>query len=50
MDEPSSYATTFGTPWGRFHWLRMSFGVSLASEEFQRRIDIALEGNQGRKL
>ena len=49
MDEPSSYATTFGTPWGRFHWLRMSFVVSLASEEFQRRIDIALEGLSGQK-
>ena len=27
----------------------MSFGVSLASEEFQRRIDIALEGLSGQK-
>ena len=49
LDEPSSYATTFGTPWGRYRWLRMPFGVSPAPEEFQRRIDIALEGLPGQK-
>ena len=43
QEESSSYVTTFGTPWGRFRWLRLSFCVSLASEEFQRGIDIALE-------
>ena len=35
LDEPSSFATTFG--------------VSPAPEEFQRRIDIALEGLPGQK-
>lgn len=49
LDEPSSYATTFGTPWGRYRWLRMPFGLSPAPEEFQRRIDIALEGLPGQK-
>jgi len=49
LDEPSSYLTTFGTPWGRYRWLRMPFGLSPAPEEFQRRIDIALEGLEGAK-
>ena len=49
LDEPSSYETTFGTPWGRHRWLRILFGVSPAPEEFQRRIDIALEGLLGEK-
>jgi len=40
---------TFGTPWGRFRWLCLQFGVSPAPEEFQRRIDIALEGLPGQK-
>ena len=44
LDESSSYATTFGTLWGRYRWLRLPFGVSPAPEESQRRFDIALEG------
>lgn len=42
LDEESSYATTFGTPWGRYQWLRMPFGISPAPEEFQHRLDQAL--------
>lgn len=49
LDEESSYLTTFGTPWGRYRWLRMPFGVSPAPEEFQKRIDEALEGLEGVK-
>ncbi|PFX34507.1 Uncharacterized protein K02A2.6 [Stylophora pistillata] len=49
LDESSSFATTFGTPWGRYRWLRLPFGVCPAPEEFQRRIDVALEGLQGQK-
>ena len=30
LDEPSSLATTFVTLWGRYHWLRMPFGLSPA--------------------
>ena len=47
--EESSYATTFGTPWGRYRWLRMPFGISPAPEEFQRRLDQALAGLNGCK-
>jgi len=30
----SSYLTTFNTPFGRYRWLRMPFGISSATEEF----------------
>ena len=49
FDEESSYATTFGTLWGRYRWLRMPFGISPAPEEFQRRLDQALAGLNGCK-
>ena len=32
-DEESPLFTTFNTPHGRFRWLRMSFGISLAQDE-----------------
>lgn len=44
LDEPSSFLTTFWTPYGRYRWLRMPFGIKSAPEEFQRRIDECLEG------
>lgn len=49
LDKESSYATTFGTPWGRYRWLRMPFGISPAPEEFQRRLAQALAGLNGCK-
>ena len=47
LDDESSKLTTFATPWGRFRWLRMPFGISPAPEEFQRRLDEAIEGLDG---
>ena len=47
LDTPSSYLTTFATPWGRYRWRRLPFGLCLASEEFQRRLNMALEGLEG---
>ena len=44
LDEPSSYLTTFWTPFGRYRWLRMPFGIKSAPEEFQRRLGESLEG------
>ena len=49
LDEPSSLLTTFNTPLGRMKWNRMPFGISVAPEEFQRRIDESLEGLEGTK-
>ena len=34
LTEESSYLTTFNTPYGRYRWLRMPFGINAASEEF----------------
>ena len=44
LDEPSSYLTTYWTPFGRYRCLRMPFGIKSAPEEFQRRLDESLEG------
>ena len=42
----SSLMTTMYTPWGRYRWKRLPFGISSASEEWQRRIHMVLEGLQ----
>ena len=47
LDEDSSYLTTFGTPFGRYRWLKMPFGISPAPEYFQHRLDQAIEGLPG---
>ena len=39
--------TTFITPLGRFHFNKLPFGVSCASELFQRRMAVILEGLEG---
>ena len=44
LDTDSSYLTTFSTPWSRYCWQRMPFGIRSAPEEFQRRMDITLGG------
>ena len=44
LGEPSSYLTTFWTPFGRYRWLRMPFEIKSAPEEFKRRLDERLEG------
>ena len=35
LDEESSYLTTYNTPFGRYRYLRMPFGISSASELWQ---------------
>jgi hypothetical protein len=35
LDESSSKLCTFGTPFGRYRFLRMPFGIKVASEVFQ---------------
>ena len=49
LDKESSLLTTFNTPLGRMRWNRMPFCISVAPEEFQRRIDENLEGLDGVK-
>ena len=38
LDKPSAILTTFVTPFGRFHFNCLPFGINSASEHFQRRI------------
>jgi len=43
LDDESSKLTTFDTPYGRYRWKRLPFGVSVASEIFQKRLNQALD-------
>lgn len=47
LTEKSSHLTTFNTPFGRYRFLRMTFGIRSAPDEFQRKIDEIYEGLQG---
>ena len=47
LSDKSSHLTTFWTPYGRYKWKRMPFGISTAPEEFQRRLSSALKGLKG---
>ena len=47
LDEESTYLTTFQTPFGRYRWKRMPFGISSAPEVFQRKMHEFIEGLTG---
>ena len=47
LDLASSLLTTFNTPWGKFRWLRLPFGVKIASDVFQERLDRVLRLLEG---
>lgn len=47
LDEESSYLTTFHTPFGRYRWKRLPFGISSAPEVFQRKMHELIEGLSG---
>ena len=47
LDEKSSLLTTFNTPFGRFKWKRMPFGINSAPEIWQRRMYEHIEGLKG---
>ena len=38
LDEESSKLTTFVTPFGRYRWRRLPFGISASSEIFQKKL------------
>ena len=39
LDEASRKLTTMITPFGRYMWKRLPFGLKVSSEIFQRKID-----------
>jgi hypothetical protein len=47
LDPGSKMLTTFVTPWGRFCFGRMPFGISSAPEFFQRAMEKVLDGLKG---
>lgn len=47
LDEETSKLLTFGTPFGRYRYLRMSMGTSPSQEIMQRKMREAIEGLRG---
>ncbi|KAK7113619.1 hypothetical protein V1264_012874 [Littorina saxatilis] len=47
LAEESSYLTTFNTPFGRYRFTRLPFGVISAQDDFQRKMDEIFEGISG---
>ena len=44
MQENSHHLTAFTSPWGLYEWLRIPFGLSAASPDYQRFINQCLSG------
>ena len=47
LDEQSSKLTTFNSPFGRYSFCRLPFGIKLAQDLFQRKMDEILAGLEG---
>ncbi|KAI8733312.1 Retrovirus-related Pol polyprotein [Biomphalaria glabrata] len=47
LDEKSSLLTTMITPYGRYRWSRLPFGLSVIGEIFQKKLTEALLGLEG---
>ena len=47
LDDASSMLTTFMTPFGRYRWLRLPFGLAASAEIFQKKLIQALDGLPG---
>ena len=47
LDEESSKLTTFWTPFGRYRYLRLPFGISVAPEEFECKLQEKLSDLEG---
>ena len=43
LDDESSKLTTFHTPFGRYHFLWLPFGLVVSQDVFQQRMDVILE-------
>eukprot|EP00794_Sanderia_malayensis_P013664 gene13664-15093_t len=47
LDQESSFLTTFNTPFGRYRWLRLPFGLNVSAEIFQRKLHQVLSDIAG---
>ena len=47
LNEESSYLTTFNTPFGRYRFCRLPFGIVSSQDEFQRKMDEIFEDLPG---
>lgn len=47
LDQPSSRLTTFWTPFGRYRWIRMPFGIAPAPEIFQMKLQEVIQDLEG---
>ena len=47
LNEESQLLTTFRTPFGRFFWRILPFGLNVSQDIFQARMDQILEGLEG---
>ena len=47
LHEESTTLTTFITPFGRYCFTRLPFGINIAPEIFQRKMHVLLEGLEG---
>eukprot|EP00794_Sanderia_malayensis_P013264 gene13264-14631_t len=39
LDQPSSKLCTFNTPWGKYRWTRLPFGLTCSGDVFQEKMD-----------
>ena len=47
LEDKSSYLITFNTPFGRYRYLRIPFGLNCSQDVFQQKIDETFEGMTG---
>ena len=47
LDEEKSYLTTFSTPFGRYRFKRLPFGLVVSQDVFQKQLDTAFKGLDG---
>lgn len=50
LDPENSRYTTFNTPFGRYCFLRLSFGIKSAPEIFHRAMESIIEGLEGTRV
>jgi hypothetical protein len=47
LNKQSSYVTTFATPFGRYRYLRLPYGISSSSDIFSQKVNQIFEGING---